>query len=354
MVPRRGRLRAARARVRRQRRRRHRRLRGAHPQARLPAGPRHHRDLAAAVLPVAAARRGLRHLRLPRHQPRVRQPAPVPALPRRGAPARPARHHRAGAQPHLRPASVVPAGAARADRGSRYRNWYVWSDDPTVYRDARIIFRDFERSNWSWDDVAEQYYWHRFYSHQPDLNFDNPEVRREMLRTIEYWLEHGRRRAPPRRGAVPVRARRHELREPAGDARLPARDPQLDRRALRRPHAARRGEPVARGRGRVLRRRRRVPDGVPLPADAPAVHGPADGGPVPDRRHPAPDPAAARRVPVGRVPAQPRRAHARDGHRRRARLHVPRVRARPVDAHQPRASGAGSRRCCRTTATRSS
>jgi maltose alpha-D-glucosyltransferase/alpha-amylase len=81
--------------------------------------------------------------------------------------------------------------ARNAPRGSRYRNWYVWSDESTRYHDARIIFRDFERSNWSWDDAAAQYYWHRFYSHQPDLNFDNPEVRREMLRTIEYWLEMG-------------------------------------------------------------------------------------------------------------------------------------------------------------------
>jgi maltose alpha-D-glucosyltransferase/alpha-amylase len=81
--------------------------------------------------------------------------------------------------------------ARRAPRGSRYRNWYVWSDDPSRYGDARIIFRDFEQSNWSWDPVAQQYYWHRFYAHQPDLNFDNPEVRREMLRTVEYWLDLG-------------------------------------------------------------------------------------------------------------------------------------------------------------------
>jgi maltose alpha-D-glucosyltransferase/alpha-amylase len=81
--------------------------------------------------------------------------------------------------------------ARAAPRGSRYRNWYVWGDDASRYRDARVIFRDFERSNWAWDDTAGQYYWHRFYSHQPDLNFDNPEVRREMLRTVEYWLEMG-------------------------------------------------------------------------------------------------------------------------------------------------------------------
>jgi maltose alpha-D-glucosyltransferase/alpha-amylase len=81
--------------------------------------------------------------------------------------------------------------ARRAPKGSRYRDWYVWSDDFTKYKDARIIFRDFEQSNWTWDPIAEQYYWHRFYSSQPDLNYDNPEVRREMLRTVEYWLDLG-------------------------------------------------------------------------------------------------------------------------------------------------------------------
>ena len=81
--------------------------------------------------------------------------------------------------------------ARRAPAGSRYRDWYVWSDDPNLYSDARIIFRDFEQSNWNWDPVAGQYYWHRFYSSQPDLNYDNPEVRREMLRTVEYWLDLG-------------------------------------------------------------------------------------------------------------------------------------------------------------------
>jgi maltose alpha-D-glucosyltransferase/alpha-amylase len=81
--------------------------------------------------------------------------------------------------------------ARRAPVGSRLRDWYVWSDDPNRYRDARIIFRDFEQSNWTWDPVANQYYWHRFYSHQPDLNYENPEVRREMLRTVEYWLDMG-------------------------------------------------------------------------------------------------------------------------------------------------------------------
>ena len=81
--------------------------------------------------------------------------------------------------------------ARRAKPGSAWRNFYVWSDTADRYADARIIFPDFERSNWTWDPVAGQYYWHRFYSHQPDLNFDNPQVRRAMLRTVDFWLGMG-------------------------------------------------------------------------------------------------------------------------------------------------------------------
>jgi maltose alpha-D-glucosyltransferase/alpha-amylase len=78
--------------------------------------------------------------------------------------------------------------ARRAKAGSPERDFYVWSDDPERYKDARIIFKDFEHSNWAWDHVAKAYYWHRFYSHQPDLNWDNPRVRRTMMRTVDYWL----------------------------------------------------------------------------------------------------------------------------------------------------------------------
>ena len=87
--------------------------------------------------------------------------------------ARPARHHRARHEPHVGPAPLVPGGAAR-DPSSPYRDYYVWSDTDQRYRDARIIFTDTEPSNWTWDPVARQYFWHRFFSHQPDLNFDNP------------------------------------------------------------------------------------------------------------------------------------------------------------------------------------
>ncbi|MDD2903340.1 MAG: maltose alpha-D-glucosyltransferase [Syntrophales bacterium] len=81
--------------------------------------------------------------------------------------------------------------ARRAAAGSRHRQYYVWSDTPKKYPETRIIFQDFETSNWAWDPVARAYYWHRFYSHQPDLNFDSPEVRREILRVLNFWLSLG-------------------------------------------------------------------------------------------------------------------------------------------------------------------
>ncbi len=79
----------------------------------------------------------------------------------------------------------------RAKPGSRWRDFYVWSDTPDKYKDARVIFQDFQSSNWSWDPVANSNYWHRFYTHQPDLNFDNPLVRRAMFRVVDFWLDQG-------------------------------------------------------------------------------------------------------------------------------------------------------------------
>jgi maltose alpha-D-glucosyltransferase/alpha-amylase len=81
--------------------------------------------------------------------------------------------------------------ARRARRGSVARDFYVWSDTDQKYADTRIIFIDSERSNWTWDPVAGAYYWHRFYSHQPDLNFDNPRVLKAMLAVMRFWLEFG-------------------------------------------------------------------------------------------------------------------------------------------------------------------
>ncbi len=81
--------------------------------------------------------------------------------------------------------------ARKAPPGSKERNYYVWSDTPEKYKDVRIIFQDFENSNWTWDPLAEAYYWHRFYSHQPDLNYDSPEVQREIFRIIDFWIDIG-------------------------------------------------------------------------------------------------------------------------------------------------------------------
>ncbi|GAB3035198.1 maltose alpha-D-glucosyltransferase [Spirosoma pulveris] len=81
--------------------------------------------------------------------------------------------------------------ARRAPKGSPERDYYVWTDDPTQFRDVRIIFQDFETSNWTWDQEAQQYYWHRFFHHQPDLNYDNPLVQDEVFKMIDYWCELG-------------------------------------------------------------------------------------------------------------------------------------------------------------------
>jgi maltose alpha-D-glucosyltransferase / alpha-amylase len=79
----------------------------------------------------------------------------------------------------------------RAATGSPEREFYVWSDTAEKYKDARIIFKDFETSNWAWDPVAKAYYWHRFYSHQPDLNFDNPAVHEAVEKVCDFWLAMG-------------------------------------------------------------------------------------------------------------------------------------------------------------------
>ena len=81
--------------------------------------------------------------------------------------------------------------ARTAEKNSAERNFYVWTDDPNQYKDVRIIFQDFETSNWTWDPVAQQYYWHRFFHHQPDLNFDNELVQQEIFKIIDYWCEMG-------------------------------------------------------------------------------------------------------------------------------------------------------------------
>lgn len=81
--------------------------------------------------------------------------------------------------------------ARRAKSGSKWRNYYVWNDNDKKYAEARIIFKDFETSNWNWDPTAQAYYWHRFYRHQPDLNFEEPAVKQALLRVVDFWLSMG-------------------------------------------------------------------------------------------------------------------------------------------------------------------
>jgi maltose alpha-D-glucosyltransferase/alpha-amylase len=81
--------------------------------------------------------------------------------------------------------------ARRSPPGSPWREFYVWTDDPSQWSEARIIFKDFETSNWTFDRVAGAYYWHRFYSHQPDLNFRNPAVRKAVAKVLDFWMDLG-------------------------------------------------------------------------------------------------------------------------------------------------------------------
>ena len=167
--------------------------------------------------------------------------------------------------------------ASRNDPEGPYGDFYVWSDTDEEYADARIIFVDTEPSNWTWDPVRQQYFWHRFFHHQPDLNFDNPKVHEAMYEALSFWLDMGIDGF--RLDAVPYLYERpgtngENLR---GDPPVPQGGPRLRRRALPRAGAALRGQPVARRRRGVLRRLReggrRVPHGLPLPGHAAHLHG---------------------------------------------------------------------------------
>lgn len=80
---------------------------------------------------------------------------------------------------------------SRSSRDNPKADWYVWNDDDQLYKDARVIFLDTETSNWEWDDQRQQYYWHRFFHHQPDLNYENPEVQEAMLGVMRFWMDLG-------------------------------------------------------------------------------------------------------------------------------------------------------------------
>ena len=194
---------------------------------------------------------------------------------------------------------------------------------PTRYRDARIIFKDFEPSNWAWNPTAGAYYWHRFYSHQPDLNYDNPAVRRAMTEVVDFWFRLGVDGL--RLDAVPYLYER----EGTSCENLPETHAFL--KQLRR-HVDRRFP------NRML-----LAEANQWPEEAVAYFGDGDechmafhfplmprlfmairtGDCFPIYDIQAQTPADSRDLPVGIVPAQSRRADPRDGDRGRAAVHVP-------------------------------
>ncbi len=242
-------------------------------------------------------------------------------------------HRRPRRQPHVRSASLVPGGPARPE-----------------FAQAQLLRLERHRPGLQGD--ADHLPRHR--DLQLDLGPAGPAVLlapllqpsarpqlRQPGRPPGDARHHGvlarprHRRLPGRRRALPLRARGDQLREPARDPRLPEEDAGIRGHALPGHAAARRGEPVAERPAPLLRQRRRVPHGVQLPADAPALHGhPPRGQPAHHRDH-EPDARDPALLPVGPVPPQPRRADAGDGHRRGARLHVYRICQGPADAAQP-------------------
>ena len=254
LVQGRGRLPAARQGVLRLERRRHRRFPGTHREARLRQGSRRQHDLAAAVLPVAAARRRLRRRGLPERAPVLRHARRLPAVRARGASPRAARHHRAHRQPHVRPAPVVPGGAPRAQGLAEAQLLRLERRSRQVRRHPHHLHRHREvelgvgrrREGLLLAPLLQS-------PAGPQLR--QPAGAQGDLPRDALLARHGGRRLPPRRDSVPVRARGHQQREPARNPRRAEGAARARRRALPERAAAGRGEPVAGGRARVFRRR---------------------------------------------------------------------------------------------------
>ena len=324
-------------------------------EARLHAGSRRHRDLAAAVLSLAAARRRLRHRRLSRHQSRaygtLRDFKALHRAPRMSAAC--------GSSPNsssTTPPTSIPGSSARAPPSPARpaRNFYVWTDTDKATRTRAIIFLDTEKSNWTWDEAGQGLLLAPLLLPSAGSQFRQSARARGRARRDALLARHGRRRPAARRHPLSGRARRHEQREPARDPR-DHQEASAPRSTPTIPTACCSPRPTSGRRTCALfRRRRRMPHGVSLPADAAHLHGDRAGGPPPDHRHHAPDAGDPRELPMGDLPAQPRRADARNGHRQGARLSVE-ASMPPTGARASiSASAAASRRCWTTTAARSS
>ena len=154
------------------------------------------------------------------------------------------------------PTSIRGSWRPRSSHDNPKRDWYVWSETDDRYRQARIIFLDTELSNWAWDPISKSYYWHRFFSHQPDLNFDNPEVCEALWDVMKFWLEMGVDGF--RLDAVPYLVEREgtNLREPARDPCHHARSQAPARRVIPGQNDSRRSQSMAGRCARLLRERR--------------------------------------------------------------------------------------------------
>ena len=253
-----------------------------------------------------------------------------------GARTRPAGDDRAGHESHLRSASLV-SSARKAPRGSPERDFYVWSDTDDKYKTPASSSPTPRNPTGPGIRVAKAYFWHRFFSHQPDLNFDNPRVVEEMLNVMRFWLDMGVDAL--RLDAIPYLVERdgtncENLPETHALIKTSAAG---DRRRIM-PTACFWRKPIS-----------GPPTCAPISATATNAtwrfHFPLmpriymalrqeDRLPITDIM--AQTPSIPGDLPVGPVPAQPRRADARNGDQRRARLHVPGLQRRPAHAHQSR------------------
>ena len=215
---------------------------------------------------------------------------------------------------------------ARSSRDNPKRDWYVWSDTDDRYQGVRIIFVDTETSNWAWDPISKSYYWHRFFSHQPDLNFDNPAVFEAMWDVMKFWLDMGVDGF--RLDAVPYLVEREgtyceNLPETHAIIRelrsvWTAQYPGNDAAGRSEPMAGRRVAPIlaiaTNSTWRfIFRLMPRMFMAVQLEDRKPIIE-------ILEQT-----PADSRKLPVVHFSAQSRRIDAGDGHRRRARLYVRRI-----------------------------
>ena len=238
---------------------------------------------------------------------------------------------------------------ARRSVDSPLRDYYVWTKDTDKYKDARIIFVDTERSNWAYSAPTGEYYWHRFYNSQPDLNYDNPEVRRKMMDAIKFWLDLGVDGF--RLDAVPYLFER----EGTNCENLPETHDFL--KELRR--FVDENYP---GRILLAEANQWPQDLLPYFGDGDELHmcfnfplmprlfmALAKAGSHAGDRRDGDDAGNPGELPVGDVPAQPRRADAGDGHAGRSPVHVGFLRARLPLSASIWAFAAAWRRCSTTT-----